>query len=358
MNDEIDTPDGRRPAGGSGLAQFAKRVSLVVAVVLGVLLILTATQVLLLMFFAVLFAVMLCSLSGWVGAKTGLSHKWSLLLVTFGMVALLAGVGMLVAPSVGTQLGELQKTLPEAWEKIHERLSKYSWGRQTLEAAEGADDYLPEPGKLMERALGIFSTTAGALSGVLVVLFLGLCLAIEPGAYTGGLVKLFPLPRRERARQVLAALRETLAKWCLAIGASMTIVGVLTGVGLALLGIPLAFTLGLIAALLAFIPNVGPILAAIPAILLAFSMSPTSALHVALLFIGVQTVESYVITPLLERKTVSLPPALTGIVQIALGLSVGMLGVILAAPLTAAGMVLVKKFYVEDALGDRCPAEE
>lgn len=356
MNDEPNL-SAAESAGGGHLAPFAKRVALVLAVVLGVLLIISATQVLLLLFSGILFAVLLCSLNGWVSAQTGFSHRWSLALVSVGLVALLAVVGLFVAPSVGAQFDELHKTLPESWEKIEQRLEEHSWGRQTLNVAGEADEYLPEPGALVRRALGIFSTTAGALSGILVVLFLGLCIAIEPQTYAGGLIRLFPKPRRERVREVLAAVRDTLAMWCLAIAGSMTVVGVLTGVGLALIGIPLAFTLGLIAALLAFIPNVGPILAAIPAIVLALSISPVSALHVILLYIGVQTVESYFVTPILQRKTVSLPPALTGTVQIALGLSVGMLGVILAAPLTAAGIVLVRKLYVEDTLGDRSPAE-
>lgn len=353
MNHENTSPGGAGGEAPRSFSQFAKRVALVAAVALGIVLLIGAVHVFLLLFFAILFAVLLRSLSGWVAERTRISDGWSLALVSLGLPALFAGAVLLIAPRVGEQIGELRETLPASWQKLEAQLAKYSWGRQTLDVAQEADQYLPETDTLARKALGIFYTTAGALSSVLVVLFLGACLAIEPETYVGGFVRLVPKPRRQRARDVLAAIRQTLAWWFLAVFGAMTIVGVLTGVGLALLGIPLAFTLGLIAGLLAFIPNVGPIIAAIPAMLLAFTISPTSALHVALLFVAVQTVESYAIKPILERKTVSLPPALTGLVQLALGLSVGMLGVILAAPVTAAGIVLVRKLYVEDALGDR-----
>jgi predicted PurR-regulated permease PerM len=101
-----------------------------------------------------------------------------------------------------------------------------------------------------------------------------------------------------------------------------------------------------------FHPNLGPFLAAAPAVLIAFSLSPEKALHVALLYLGIQTVESFFITPLIQRKTVLLPPALTGAAQLVLGLFTGLPGIIVAAPLTATTMVLVRRFYVEDTLGD------
>jgi predicted PurR-regulated permease PerM len=119
-----------------------------------------------------------------------------------------------------------------------------------------------------------------------------------------------------------------------------------------LLGIPLAFSLGVLASLLTFIPNIGPVLAALPALLLAFVDSPTRALYVALLYLGVQAVESYGITPFIERETVSLPPAVTLATQLALGLLAGFAGVIVAAPLAAVGVVLVQTFYIQDVLGD------
>jgi predicted PurR-regulated permease PerM len=119
------------------------------------------------------------------------------------------------------------------------------------------------------------------------------------------------------------------------------------------MGVPLALTLGLIAGLLSFIPNFGPILSAVPAILLAFIHSPISAVYVACLFVGVQVVESNVVTPFIERKTVELAPALTIVFQLILGVLIGGLGLVLATPLLAVIVVLVKTVYFEDVLGDK-----
>lgn len=339
-------------------AGFARKVALVAAVVIALLLITVATQVFLVLFMALLVAVLVRSLGGGVAAHTPLSERWAVAVVLLGLAALLAGLIAASAPSLAAQVEELRKTIPTAVERLQTRMERYEWGRATMDAAGNAGEYLPEPEALVRRVAGMFSTTFGAVGALLVVLFLGICLAIEPRTYRDGLLHLVPLPRRARAGVVLDEMRAVLARWLLSISMSMTVVGLLTGIGLWLLGIPMVFVLALLAFLLAFIPNIGPILAAAPAVLIAFTISPAKALHVALLYIGIQTVESYFITPFIERKTVSLPPALTVTVQLLLGLLAGLPGVIVAAPLTAAGMVLVRRLYVEDTLGDRLRDDE
>jgi predicted PurR-regulated permease PerM len=118
------------------------------------------------------------------------------------------------------------------------------------------------------------------------------------------------------------------------------------------LGLPLAPTLGLLAGLLNFVPNFGPLIAAIPAVLIAFLHSPQQALSVALLYVGLQVLDGYVLTPLVDRRSVQLPPVLTISAQLLLGLLFGFVGLLLASPLTATVMLLVKMLYVEDVLGD------
>ncbi|WP_420473766.1 AI-2E family transporter [Noviherbaspirillum sp. ST9] len=141
---------------------------------------------------------------------------------------------------------------------------------------------------------------------------------------------------------------------------SMTVVGAATAIGLTILGVPLALALGLVAGLLDFIPYIGPVLAAIPALLIAFSQGPMLALYVILLFIVLQLLEGYLLLPLIERKTVSMPPALTITMQVLMGLAFGLAGIALATPLTAVVAVLVAMLYVEDVLDDRVnlPAEK
>ena len=153
---------------------------------------------------------------------------------------------------------------------------------------------------------------------------------------------------RGSLREVLAAVGSTLRWWLWGKLLGMLVIGVLTTLGLWRLGVPLALTLGLLAALLTFIPNIGPILAVIPAALLD---SPAKALYVLGLYLPIQTVESYLITPLVQRLTISMPSALTITAQLVLGVLLGAMGVVLATPLTAAAVVLMKMLYVEDALG-------
>jgi predicted PurR-regulated permease PerM len=143
-----------------------------------------------------------------------------------------------------------------------------------------------------------------------------------------------------------------LSWWLIGKGASMLFIGVLTWIGLSIIGVPLALTLGLIAGLFSFVPNFGPILSAVPAILLAFIDSPTKALYVLILFVAVQLIESNLVTPLIERRTVELPPVLTIFAQLALTILVGAVGLILATPILAVVMVLVQTIYIQDILGD------
>src|SRR5690606_3065588 len=199
---------------------------------------------------------------------------------------------------------------------------------------------------------GIFTQTIGAVGNFFLVILLAIYLASEPRFYAEGFTKLFPVEVRPRAAEVLNDIGDTLRWWLVGKAGSMLFIGILTWIGLSIIGVPLALTLGLLAGLLSFIPNFGPIISAIPAILLAFIESPVKAVYVAALFIGIQLIESNIVTPIIERETVELPPALTVVFQIALSIILGGLGLVLATPLLAVVMVLIQKVYVEGVLGD------
>ncbi|MGH7966450.1 MAG: AI-2E family transporter, partial [Candidatus Binatia bacterium] len=207
-------------------------------------------------------------------------------------------------------------------------------------------------GSVVKQAFSIFPSVLSAVVSTILVLFIGLYLAIAPGLYTTGLLKLVPAHKRERAREVLRTLGHTLWRWIGGRIFLMTTNGVLTTIGLWLLGVPLALTLGLLAGLLNFIPNLGPLLAGVPAVLLALLQSPMQALSVTALYFILQSLDGYVFTPLVQRRTVALPPALTIIAQVLMGVLTGSVGLMLATPLTAAVIVLVKMLYVEDILGE------
>lgn len=355
---ERGAPEGDRDPGGR--PAFLRRVLVVGGVALALLTLFllarAAIDVLLLAFAGVLIAVVLRSLAELVAGRTPLGPRAALAAVVLALLAAVGLGGWALAGQVAEQTDQLVATVPDTVRQGADWLRQYSWGQWLLGQAEDPQQ-LPQPADLIGNVRSIFSTTAGAVAGLVIVLFLGLYLAIEPGLYIGGLLSLLPPARRDRGREVLGALGHTLQWWLLSKLLAMAVIGVLTTVGLWLLGVPLALALGLIAALLSFIPNLGPTLATVPAVLLALQEGPVRAAQVLALYLAIQAVESYVLTPYIERKTVSLPPALTLIVQVALGVLVGSLGLILAAPLVAAGMVLVRMLYVEDVLGDRSDVE-
>ncbi|MGE3707077.1 MAG: AI-2E family transporter, partial [Vicinamibacterales bacterium] len=165
--------------------------------------------------------------------------------------------------------------------------------------------------------------------------------------YRGGVRRQLPPAAHPGFDEVSRELGRVLRWWLVGKLLSMSIVGVMTTVGLWLLGVPLALVFGLLAAALTFVPNIGPVLSVVPPALLALVDEPRVAAYVLGLYLGIQTVESYAITPIIQRRTVSLPPALTITAQVALGLLVGALGVAVATPLTAAAMTVVRVLYLE-----------
>ena len=320
------------------------------------LLVWLAHRALLLAFAGVLVAVLLATPAGLLHQRARLPYRVALFLV----LALLGGAIALAVtwrgPAVVTEVDTLRDSLPQALDALRDRVAQYPWGPRLLEGVPTMADVLGDEQVLSGRARDFAARMLGLLSTGLIILFTGLFLAVEPALYVRGVVRLVPPARRARAREVIDEVGRVLRWWLLAKVVSMLVIGVGTGIGLHLLGVPLVFSLGLIAALLTFVPNIGPILAAVPAVLLALVQGLHLALWVVLLYVGVQMVESYLITPYLERRTVSLPPALTLTMQVLLGAATGILGLALAAPLTAVGIVLVRLLYVEDALNDRAHA--
>lgn len=346
--------DGPPPARRDG---FTRRVLVTVLVVTVVALTLALAwrglSILLVAFGGLLLAVLLLSLTGLLRRWTGWGHGPSLALVLAVLLGLLAAIGWLAAPSISRQFDQLAETLPQSIAQLRDWLSQTRVGNWLVAQAPDLEDGVSAGSPdLLSRVTGLASATLGALTSFFIFLFIGLYLAVEPGLYRRGIVRLVPPARRERAREVLDTIESTLRWWLVARFTSMAVIGVLTWIGLAVLGIPLAFVLAVLAALLTFIPYVGPVLSALPPVLLALAASPTKAVWVVVLFLAIQIFESYLIEPLIERKAVRLPPALTIAAQMLFAVVAGPLGLLLASPLVAVAMVLVQMLYVEDALGD------
>ncbi|MBD3243858.1 MAG: AI-2E family transporter, partial [Chitinivibrionales bacterium] len=245
---------------------------------------------------------------------------------------------------------------PEALEQIRDFLSSYDWGRRLLEAVPEQLMMFGADGGLVGQLTGAASWLVGLATTSIVVLVVGLLTAYRPDFYRRGLLLLVPPGRRGRAGYVLNTVSRALRLWLLARFLSMVVVGVLTGIGLLIAGVPLALTLGLIAGILSFIPYLGPILSVVPALLITLGAAPGKAPWVLLVYVVVQLVESNLITPLIEQETTSVPAALLIVLQVQFATLAGVLGVFLAAPLTVTATALVQLLYVQDMLHERIHA--
>ena len=236
-------------------------------------------------------------------------------------------------------------------------------GRAADSAAATSGQQTAGQGGLRERVVGqlagartymfgFLSSTFAAVAGLLLVLVLTIYVASDPGTYHTGLMHLFPHGARTRAGEVLSVMAATLRRWLRTQLIAMIAIGVVTTVALFIMGIPAAIPLGILAGLLEFIPTIGPVLSAIPAILMGFVISPEKALTVALVYLAIQMLENHLLIPKLMQAGMDLPPALTILAQALMGMIFGFLGLLVAVPILAATMVGVKMLYIEGVVGD------
>lgn len=326
---------------------FVERVLIALAILAVAAFLWQLRDLLILVFGAVLVAVILSIVAEPIRRRLGLPPSLSLLLAVLIVLALFGLAFWLFGAETARQAESLRETIPAAWEAVQARLEPYG---------------LAEP--LRQWIAGIQSTQAGVLSNLgriavsigngladaLLVIVGGIYLAAQPALYRGGVLKLVPKRGRALADQALDDSWRALRLWLMGRLVSMTFIGILTGFGLWMLGVPGAMALAVIAFILEFIPFVGPILAAIPAILLALAADPVKALWVGLLYFVIQQFEGNVLEPLVQQRAVDLPPALLLFAIVAGGLAFGAVGVLFAAPLLVVIFVMVKRLYVRETL--------
>lgn len=310
---------------------------------------LVAPDVLLIVFAGVLLAIFIHGGGSWISDKLGIGAGWGIGLFLVAIIAALAGFATAAAPAVAEQASELSRRLPEAFDALRDRIADYSWGQKLLDRLAPTSLVTAGAGSTAASAL---STTFGALGTGVIIFFIGLYAAIDPTAYKRGLTRLLAPSLRGRADEVLRATAATLRNWLAAQLIAMALVGGLTALALWLVGIPLAFVLGLIAGLLAFIPNIGPVIAIAPALLLAVPQGQTTILLVLGVYVGVQALESYVVTPMVQKEKVNLSPAVIITAQLFFGVLFGLLGLMLATPIAAALITILRLTYVQDYLED------
>ncbi len=318
-------------------------VSLIVLLLGLVFLLVVTPDVLLVVFAGILFGVFFGGGGRWLSEKLSIGRGWGIGFFVLLICLALAGVSLAFASTIVEQFDQLVQEIPSTIESLRSRLEGYTWGEKLLQRVT--------PGALMSNgsqgtAASAVASTFGAVGNFVIMLIVGLYVAIDPQTYRRGLVSLLAPSVRDDGEDVLRKAANTLQNWLIAQLMAMTVVGTLTWLGLWLIGIPLAPILGLIAALFAFIPNIGPIIAAVPAVLLGFSEGPTTAFLVVAVYLGVQTLESYAITPLIQQERVSLPPALIISMQLLMGVMFGLIGLALATPMAALALTIVRETYV------------
>ena len=212
--------------------------------------------------------------------------------------------------------------------------------------------------KAWQYLFGFLSSTLSAFAGLVLVVFLTIYIAAEPDLYHRGIMHLFPHGSRARAGEVLSAIALTLRRWLRTQLIAMLVIGAVTTTALLILGIPAAIPLGILAGLFEFIPTVGPILSAVPAVMMGFIDSPEKALTVAIVYGVIQFAENNLLIPMLMKGQMNLAPAVTILAQSLMALIFGFLGLLVAVPVLAATMVAVKMLYVEGVVGDEVDIED
>ena len=320
--------------------------------------------------------------------------------IVLGFYGLLIGLGAWMAPTLREQAGELRRQLPQAVDKVESWINQRQSGffgvvlggsevannepvaapaqtgaQQQGSATASSSPATPQdsareqatrgdtPSTLRNRMSGQFSgvtrylfpfltSTFTVFGGILLITFLAIYVGADPDTYHRGLMHLFPHRARDRAGEVLSSVAAVLRRWLVTQLIAMVAIAVVTTSVLLLLDVKAAFALGIIAGLLEFVPTIGPLLSAIPAVAMGFLDSPEKAFYVMIAYFGIQFVENHLLIPLLMKGSIDLPPALTIMGQALMALVFGFLGLLVAVPVIAAAMVSVKMLYVEDVVGD------
>lgn len=386
-----------------GEGRFIRRVLIVLGIGAAVLLAIFLRELLILVFGSIVVAVLLAAITDVIQRFTKMKRGLALVITILSLLGVVAGAGMLFRTQVLNQAQQLTEQIPSAWSQARGTLGQ--WGIDLPElnfdgqeaedaqasdsedrtgdltgaisdgqtgalleppgdlAQEQEDGFLPDGG-LVELDQGFLGQVGRLLTGVfgaiaytLLVLAGGIYFAAQPELYRAGILYLFPKRKRPLIGDALDDTGQAIKLWLVGTLISMGMIGFLTGVGLWLIGVPSPLALGLLAGLLEFVPIVGPIAAAIPAILIAFTQSPEMALWTLAFFVALQQLEGNVVQPMVQKYAVDLPPALLLFSVVAGGYLFGIIGILFAAPLTVAAYVLVRRLYVEEGLETDIEAE-
>lgn len=320
-------------------------IGLVLATLLTIHVLPQLASVLLLVFAGLIMAVLLDTLTSALRRVLPLAHTPAYGVALGCVIVVLLILGFLIGPQLAKEIPELVERIPNAWHAMLAHLNNYAVFDSILDKARQPLAWLTHKTQI----LNLVSSTFGILLNVFVVLFVGVYGAAAPQHYLHFADRLLTESQRENVGVLAHDLGRGLRHWMFARAASMTVVGVATGIGLWLLGVPLAFTLGFIAGVFSFVPYIGPILGLIPALLIAVVQSLALAGWVLLVYAIVQLLETTLLTPLIQQRAIAMPPVVLISVQLIGGVLIGPLGVLLAAPLVLCALI-VARWHRSDAV--------
>ena len=337
-------------------ASLVHRTSIVCGIVLAIAavvgLLVVARNILPLIFGAILIAVVLNRLAEKVGGVLPgtLSRKVRIAIVIGMLLVAVVGSAFAFTNSASEQIVKFTDRVDSSVQEVLKAAKDQPLVQRFVGNGEKVTSLLPSSAKSLGFAKNFFATTFGGMADCLILVILSMYFCVSPDKYRAGTIRLVPIRWRDRLSDLLSDSAQTLWRWMLGRLLAMTIVGILFGIGLALIGIPMRVELGIFAGLVTFIPNIGGIAAVIPALLLASQQGSTAFVSVGVLYLAIQFVESYLVTPLVQEHQVALPPAMVILAQIVAGLLFGFWGIVFATPLIAVSLLWVKQLYVEQWL--------
>lgn len=355
MSQKSDAGEGTHPrpqiaANSANLSSGSvAKTTLIIVAILGLAwVVVELARFLMLVFAAVVIAATFDAIAGWLCRKSGIRRSFALAVSVICVIAVFVGAFAVFGSQLAREFDTIRETVPRALAGLQSFLDQYGMGddaRRLVE--EGGKDFT----QFAAQAGGFALAAGSGLADFVLVFVAAIFLASDPATYKRGVLLLIPRKSEKLADTTLDDAHQGLRGWMIGQAVSSLVVAALTWGGLALLGVPAAGGLGLIAGLLDIIPMIGPIIAGIPAVLLAFTVSPMTALWTLVLFLGIQQLQGNFLQPMIQKHAVDVPPALLLFAVLAAGLLFGFLGVLLAAPLTIVCFVIVRRVYVEGMLG-------
>ncbi|HTG39675.1 AI-2E family transporter [Sphingomonas sp.] len=336
---------------GSGDLARVARSTLVVMLIVGLAMLTVQFSFVFLLIFSAVLVATLIRAAGWPFRRVGMKDTPSVFLGLLLILVVLGLCGWLFGAQLTEQFTEVASQLPQAFEQARSLAEQVPFLNSFLSGT-------PDIQSMMGRAVSFAFGAVGAITNLVLVIVAAIYFALDPGLYTRGVEKLFPKSEGARVREALSASGQALNQWLIAQFATMLIVGFLIWGGLSMVGVPSAAALGVISGLTNFIPLIGPFIGAAPGILLALAQGSDAILWTIVVYVIAQQLEGNVLTPMIQKYAVSIPPAVLLFALAALGSLFGMIGVIVAAPLAVVIYVLITLLWVRDTLGHEADIAE